>query len=100
MWAQLITARIKPERQADIEAVQEELERRSRDGSTGWLRTIALQNQNDPEEHYMLVFFESEEKARENERSPEQQEMVQRFSDMFDGSPSFVDLNPVYDRSR
>jgi heme-degrading monooxygenase HmoA len=100
MWAQLIKARVKPGKQGEVEQVQREFERRGADGSTGWVRSIGLQNQNDPDEYYNLVFFESEEKARANERNPEQQEMVQRLMNLFEGQPSYVDLIPIYEGSR
>jgi heme-degrading monooxygenase HmoA len=100
MWAQLIKARMKPGREDDIQRLQQEFEARGRDGSTGWVRSFGLQNQNDPQEYYTLVFFESEEKARENERTPEQAAMVQRLQDHFEGPPEFVDLIPFYEASR
>ncbi len=100
MWAQLIKARVKPGHEDEVTRVQQEFEARGRDGRTGWLRSISLQNQDDPQEYYSLVFFESEEKARENERSPQQAELVQRLLAAFEGQPEFVNLNPIYEGSR
>jgi heme-degrading monooxygenase HmoA len=61
---------------------------------------IALENQNDPREYYTLVIFESEAAARENERSPQQAKRLERFQQIFEGPPEYVDLNVVHDRSR
>ena len=100
MWAQLVIARLKPGKEDDMRAIEAEFESRARAGRVPWERSIVLQNENDPQEYYNLVFFESEEKARENENTPEQQELVQRFQALFDGPPRFVDLIPTYEGSR
>src|SRR5437764_1435348 len=100
MWAQLIKARVKEGRLDEVMAIQKEIADRGRDGSIAWVRSIGLQNENDPGETYTLVFFESEEKARATEQSPEQQAMVKRLQACFEGPPEFVDLNPIYDVSR
>ena len=100
MWAQLIKARVKPGREDEIRQLQEGLEARSRTGDTGWLRSINLQGQDDPQVYYSLVFFESEQKARQNESTAEQQELVRRLQDCFEGRPEFVNLNPVQEYNR
>jgi antibiotic biosynthesis monooxygenase (ABM) superfamily enzyme len=100
MWAQLITARLKPGNEDGMLKLQQEFEARGKDGSTGWVRSITLQNQNDPQEYYNLVFFESEEKARENERSPRQAELIGRFQAMFEGPPQYVNLLPTHEATR
>lgn len=99
MWAQLIKARVKPGQEDEVTRLQQVLEERGRNGSTGWVRSITLQNQADPQEYYSLVFFESEERARENERSPEQAQLAQQLMALFEGQPEFVNLNPIYEGS-
>ena len=37
---------------------------------SGLLRSMAMRDQNDPNRVYMLIVFESEEKAREREQDP------------------------------
>ena len=37
---------------------------------SGWVRSITLRSDKDPQEWYELVFFESEAKARANEKTP------------------------------
>ena len=100
MWAQLIKARFKPGQEDELRRIQEAFAERERQNPTGWLRSIRLQNQNDPQESYNLVFFESEEKARQREQSPEQQAMVQRIQACMDGRPEFVDFNVVEEIAR
>jgi quinol monooxygenase YgiN len=100
MWAQLIKARFKPGQEDEARRIQEEIAERERQSPTGWVRSIRLQNQNDPQEFYSLIFFESEEKARQREQSPEQQALVQRIWACMDGRPEFVDFNVVEEISR
>jgi len=95
MWAQLVKARFKPGQEAEARRIQEEMAERERQNPTGWLRSIQLQNQNDPREFYSLIFFESEEKARQREQSPERREIVERIQACMDGRPEFVDFNGV-----
>lgn len=99
MWAQLIKSRVKPENEEKIRQVQQDILQRARQQQTGWLRSITLQNQADPQEYYTLVMFESEEAARTREQSPEQQEMVSRMQALMDGRPEFVNLNVVEEMS-
>jgi hypothetical protein len=58
-----------------------------------------MRNQKDPHSIYMLVVFESEEKARARERDPRRQEGLQEaratMADIFEGPPEFVDLEVV-----
>ena len=97
MWAQLIKARIKPGSETAARQVEEEL--RTEHPSGGPIRSMSFRNEKDQNEVYNLVFFESEEKAREFERSPEQQQRVRRFWDLFEGQPEFVDLIPDHEWS-
>ena len=63
MWAQLITTRLKPGREDELPGLFEQLRAAEQPGS-GLVRSTAMQDQNDPSRVYMLVVFESEEKAR------------------------------------
>ena len=51
MWAQLITMRLKPEREADLPKVYEHLRAAEQPGS-GLLRTIAMRDTADPNQIY------------------------------------------------
>ena len=97
MWAQLIKTRMKPGRELDL-AVFEQL-RAVEQPDSGLLRTMAMRDQKDPSDLYLLVVFESEEKARAREQDPRRREGLQAvnatMADLFDGSPEFVDLTVV-----
>ena len=98
MWAQLITTRLKPGREDDLPGLIEQLRAVEQPGS-GLVRSTAMQDQNDPSRVYMLVVFESEEKARARENDPRRQEGLQAaratMAEIFDGTPEFVDLTVV-----
>jgi hypothetical protein len=98
MWAQLITTRLKPGREGDLPKLVEQLRATEQPGS-GLERSLAMHDQNDPGRVYMLVVFESEEKARARENDPRRQEGLQvaraMMAEMFDGAPEFVDLTIV-----
>jgi hypothetical protein len=102
MWAQLIKARLKPGREQDVSGLYERLRATEQPGS-GLLRSMALRDQNDPSQLYMMVFFESEEKARAREQDPRRnaalQEVRVMMGELFEGPPEFVDLTVVEDVS-
>ena len=103
MWAQMITMRLKPGREADIKGLMEQLQAAEQPDS-GLLRTTTMRDINDPSLVYTLVVFESEEKARARENDQRRQEALQAvratMAEMFDGAPQFVDLTVDYDVSR
>jgi quinol monooxygenase YgiN len=98
MWAQLITTRLKPGRENDLPRLVEQLRAVEQPGS-GLVRSTAMQDQKDPSRVYMLVVFESEERARARENDPRRQEGMQAaratMAEIFDGAPEFVDLTVV-----
>ena len=100
MWAQLITARLKPGKEEDVIRLVEELKATEQPGS-GLVRSSALQDQNDPNRVHMLVVFESEEKARQRESDPRRNELLRTaratMAEIFDGAPEFTDLIVVAD---
>jgi hypothetical protein len=102
MWAQLITMRLKPEREADLPKVYEHRRAAEQPGS-GPLRTRAMRDSADPNQIYNFVIFESEEKAREREQDQRRQERWQAaralMGEIFDGPPEFVDFTVIEDTS-
>lgn len=62
-----------------------------------------MRDQKDPSQVYMLVVFESEERARARENDQRRQEGLQAvratMAEIFDGAPEFVDLTVVEDTS-
>jgi heme-degrading monooxygenase HmoA len=95
MWAQLIKMRVKSGREDDASKVAEQL-RAAEQPDSGLIRTIGMHDQNDPNQYYTLVIFESEEKARLREKDPRRAEAMTgiraNMADIFEGPPEFVDL--------
>ena len=95
MWAQLITMRLKPDKQQALPELMEQLRATEQPGS-GLLRSITMQDQHDPTRVFTLVVFDSEQSARERENDPRRtaglHEVRAAMADMFDGPPEFVDL--------
>jgi quinol monooxygenase YgiN len=93
MWAQLITMRLKPD--SDTAELDKQIRAAEQPGS-GLVRTLVMHDQKDPSQVYVLVVFESEEKARAREQDPRRQERLQAaramMADIFDGPPQFTDL--------
>ena len=100
VWAQLITTRLKPGKDQELPKLFDQLKGTEQAGS-GLLRSTAYRDQKDPSRLYMLVIFESEEKARAREQDERRQEglAVARatMADLFEGAPEFVDLTVVND---
>ena len=102
MWAQLITMRLKSGKEEDLPKLFEQLRAVEQPGS-GLVRSTTMRDQNDPSRAYMLVVFESEEKARARENDPRRKEALQTaratMAEIFDGVPEFVDLTVVEETS-
>ena len=98
MWAQLITTRLKPGREDGFPKLIDQL-RAAEQPDSGLIRSLAMQDQNDPSRVYMLVVFESQEQAREREQDPRREEGLHAaratMAEIFDGAPEFVDLTVV-----
>jgi quinol monooxygenase YgiN len=93
MWAQLIKMRLKPGK--DTADLDKQIRAAEQPGS-GLVRTLVMRDQKDPGQVYVLVVFESEEKARAREQDPRRQEALQAaralMADIVDGPPEFTDL--------
>jgi quinol monooxygenase YgiN len=102
MWAQLIKTRLRPGREGDLPRLHEQLRAAEQPGS-GLVRSTAMQDQNDPSSVYMLVVFESEEKARARENDPKRQDGLHAaratMAEIFDSAPEFTDLVVVDETS-
>jgi quinol monooxygenase YgiN len=102
MWAQLITTRFKPGKEAELPRLVGQLQAIEQPGS-GLLRSTAMQDQKDPSKVYLLVVFESEAAARARESDPRRAEGLQAvratMAEVFDGPTEFVDLTVVADVS-
>jgi len=100
MWAQLISARLKPGKDQELTKLFDQLRAIEQPGS-GLLRSMSFRDQNEPSRLYTLVIFESEERARAREQDSRRQdglsEARKTMADAFDGAPEFVDLTVVND---
>jgi quinol monooxygenase YgiN len=98
MWAQLITTRLKAGHEEDLPRLIEQLRAVEQPGS-GLVRSTAMRAQDDPSRVYLMVVFESEEKARARENDPRREEGLQAaratMAEIFEGAPEFVDLTVV-----
>lgn len=100
MWAQLITARLKPGKEDDLSKLFEQVQAAEQPGS-GLLRSTFMRDQNDPTRVYMLVVFASEEHARAREQDQRREQGLRdarvTMAEIFDGPPEFTDLLVVND---
>jgi antibiotic biosynthesis monooxygenase (ABM) superfamily enzyme len=101
MWAQLISARLKPGKEGDLTKLFEQVQAIEQPGS-GLLRSTFMRDQNDPRKVYMLVVFDTEEHARAREHDQRREQGLQAvrefMAEMLDGPPEFTDLLVVNDR--
>jgi heme-degrading monooxygenase HmoA len=101
MWAQMQRVRTYPERGAELLRVFEQL-RAIEQKDSGLLQTLVLRSQTDPTEVFVVVVFESEEKARAREADPRRQELLQRIrgalGEVLTGPPEFFDCNVLLNR--
>ena len=100
MWAQLISARLKPGKDEELPKLFDLLKATEQPGS-GLLRSMAFRDQKDPSRFFTIVIFESEEKARAREQDPQRQQGLAAarvtMAEVFDGPPEFVDLTVIND---
>ena len=100
MWAQLQRVRSKPEKEAELLDVFEQLGAIEQ-ADSGLTKTMVMRSQADPTLVFVLVVFDSEEKARAREQDPRRQQGLQRIraamGDVLDGPPEFFDLNVLRD---
>ena len=98
MWAQLITTRLKPGKEGELQGLIDQLKSVEQPGS-GLVRSTAMRDQKDPSRVYMMVVFESEERARARENDSARQQGLEAaratMAEIFDGPPEFVDLTVV-----
>ena len=103
MWTQIIKTRLKPGKDAsDVRAVMEQLRAIEQPGS-GLVRSMATHDQKDRDAVYLIVTFESEEKARAREKDERRQAGLARvresMMEIFDGAPEFIDLEVISEHS-
>ena len=102
MWIQIIKTRVKTGKDEALVQLEDQLAAIEQPDS-GLVRTTMARDQKDPNTVYMIVTFESEEKARAREADPRRQEGLAGVRDtmmeIFDGPPEFIDLVVVSERT-
>lgn len=100
MWAQLISARLKPGKEDGLTTLFDQVQAAEQPGS-GLVRSTFMRDHNDPTRVYMLVVFETEEQARAREQDPRREQGLQvaraTMAEIFAGPPEFTDLLVVND---
>jgi heme-degrading monooxygenase HmoA len=100
MWAQLSTVRVNEGAAEAVGTAMEQL-RAFEQPDSGLLRTIVMRDQKDPARVFVLVVFESEEKARVRENDPRRQEGVQALrtslAEVLQAAPEYTDLDVIAD---
>lgn len=98
MWAQIIKTQLKAGRDDGFVDLMKHFQATERPGS-GLLNSYAARDQKDPNTVYMIVVFESEEKARIREADEERQAGLeparQIMGEIFEGPVEFLDLDVV-----
>jgi quinol monooxygenase YgiN len=90
----------KPDRDSELQAMFEQV-RAVEQPESGLVRTTVMRSRHDPEVVYVLVVFESEEKARAREQDPRRQEAMKAIqasmAQVMAGPPEFIDLDVLRD---
>jgi heme-degrading monooxygenase HmoA len=98
MWAQLSSVRVKPGKGDVVGRAMEHL-RTFEQPESGLLRTLVMHDQKDPAHMFVLVVFESQEKARAREADPRRQEGIQALrtslAEVLEGAPEYTDLTVI-----
>jgi len=98
MWAQMITTRLKAGQDDGLPRLIEQLRQTEQPGS-GLLRSTVMRDASDPSKVYMVIVFESEERARAREADPRRNDGLEAaratMAEIFEGPPEFVDLTVV-----
>lgn len=100
MWAQLQKVSSSPERETELLDIFEQLNALEQPDS-GLVKTMVMRSQANPSDVFVLVLFESEEKARARERDPRRQDRIKgiraSMGEVLDGPPEFFDLTVIQD---
>ena len=99
MWAQIVKARVTPDGKKQMRQLVDETDGPQNERE-GWLRTIVMEDQDNPELVYTLVLFENEDIARRGEQSPDVEALTRRLQQIMQGTPEFINLNVLTERSR
>ena len=89
---------VKTSKLDEMRALDDEWEKAT-EGKRTARRSIVTTDRNDPEQVRIIVFFDSYESAMENSKLPETQEFAEKWAQLADRPPAFLDLDVIDDRS-
>lgn len=102
MWIQIIKTRLKPGKDAELLVLMDQLKAIEQPGS-GLVRSTVARDQKDPSTIYMIVAFESEERARAREADERRQAGLlsarETMAQIFAEPPEFIDLDVIAEHS-
>ena len=102
MWAQLISMRLAEGSEDELIGLIDALDAVEQPDS-GLLRSLTMTEQGDARQVHVLVVFASEEQARAREDDPRRQAALvpvrEKMAKIFEGPPTFADLDVVVERS-
>jgi hypothetical protein len=81
----------------EIQALESEWEAAT-EGKRTTRRSIVTTDRNDPNRHFIIVFFDSYESAMENSALPETDAFTGKLAPLLDAPPVFYDLDVIEDR--
>ena len=101
MWAQLITTRLKPGKEGELQRLVEQLRATEQPGRAGALDGDAGPERPEPGLHVGRLRERGEGPRRENDPRREERAADARatMAEIFDGAPEFVDLTVVDEMS-
>ena len=89
-FAQIIT--LSTSKGEELQALDQEW-LKATEGKRTARRQLLLQDRNDPNRYYNIVFFDSAESAMENSNLPETSEFAGRIAALCDGTITFADCD-------
>lgn len=73
--------------------------RASTEGKRTLRRSMVCRDRNDPTRHLILAFFDDYESAMVNSNLPETADFGQKQQALYDGPPTFTDLDVLEDQA-
>jgi len=102
MWTQIVKTHMKSGKDAELMMLSDQLKAIEQPGS-GLVRSTTMRDQKDPSTVYMIVTFESEEKARIREHDERRQcglqSVRETMAQIFDEAPEFIELEVIAEHS-
>jgi quinol monooxygenase YgiN len=93
MYGTVARMRLKPGMQSQLQALSDE---QTAGAMPGFVGNYVYQMDNDPNEFYLVVMFDSKESYVANANSPEQHQRYQQMMEMMAAEPEWHDGEIVY----